>query len=73
MDCARCGTDLAVTTVTDEQELTCSHCGTVNCVSCGTDDSDEADAPWIGSWTCCHGVDGEEPCVMCDAEDAADA
>lgn len=67
MDCARCGLALPATSFYDEQELECSGCAAVNCVSV-----DESSDAWIGHWTCCHGVSGDEECVMCDAEDEAE-
>lgn len=69
MDCACCGLAIGRESGqhTEDEEFVCSECG----ATCVVFIEDEAfgGEPYFGSWKCKHGVDGDEPCDQCDAEE----
>lgn len=57
-------------TFLDGDRATCSNCGTVNAVSVDDADDENVDVYAVGV-SCKHGVEWEDGCFECDAEDDA--
>lgn len=66
LDCGNCGfaisgADPRPGWYLDGEDVTCADCGTVNGISCDSEES-----PHVSHWTCKHGKDDEEPCDECE-------
>lgn len=67
LDCACCGVGIRIgATVAEDEQHVCKECGATCVVFL-----DEANDAYFGSWRCKHGVEGDEACDQCEAEEDA--
>lgn len=61
LDCACCGLAVSIPDVLGEDDAyPCLGCHATCTVFF------DGDSPYFGSWTCTHGVSGDEPCSKCE-------
>lgn len=70
MDCGRCGAEMECprednTWVMDD-EIECEECGSLNMISF----DENYDEAYVSMYVCPHGINSDDPCEDCEAEDS---